>query len=51
MTRPLLALAALLLTGCYNAAPWCTKQTPCTVPIPKDSTKADTTKGVNDGRK
>jgi hypothetical protein len=42
-------LAVLLLAGCYNAAPWCTKERPCTAP--KDSTKADTTKGVNDGRK
>lgn len=44
MTRPLLALAALLLAGCYNAAPWCTKQTPCTDPVKHDSTAADTVK-------
>ena len=47
MTRRLLLCLALLLTaGCYNAAPWCTKQTPCTA-IPKDSTKADSAKGIH----
>lgn len=46
MTRLLLcALSLAWLAGCYNAAPWCTKQTPCTrAPSPKDSTKADTTR-------
>lgn len=44
MTRLLLCLALLLTAGCYNAAPWCTKQTPCTAPIPKDSTVTDTVK-------
>ena len=46
MTR-LLCLVALLLTGCYNAAPWCTNARPCSVPIPKDSTKADSAKGIH----
>lgn len=47
-TRLLAVLVlALLVSGCYNAAPWCTKERPCTGdPVTRrDTTVTDTTGG------